>query len=125
MDNSPWKGLDLSNARRVNHNGQYDFFWVVVEDKQPALMLRLPIEPTSKPKLPELKNLIANFRIISGRWAFVLALKENSQAELLKLSAEMSLSQVRRLTIWMKHSLGRYNGLKGGIIFCVQDAQKV
>ncbi|MBF4279800.1 PD-(D/E)XK motif protein, partial [Vibrio anguillarum] len=78
MDNSPWKDLDHSNARRVNNNGQFDFFWVVVEEKMPALMLRLPIEPISKPKLPELKNLIANFRIISGRWAFVLALKEKS-----------------------------------------------
>ncbi|ELF6471910.1 PD-(D/E)XK motif protein [Vibrio vulnificus] len=82
MDNSPWKGLEPSDARRVNNNGLFDFFWVVVEGKMPALMLRLPIEPISKPKLPELKNLIANFRIISGRWSFVLALKEKSQAEL-------------------------------------------
>ncbi|ELF6480627.1 PD-(D/E)XK motif protein [Vibrio fluvialis] len=82
MDNSPWKDLDHSNARRVNNNGQFDFFWVVVEEKMPALMLRLPIEPINKPKLPELKNLITNFRIISGRWAFVLVLKEKSQAEL-------------------------------------------
>lgn len=82
MDNSPWKELDPGNAIRVNNNGQFDFFWVTVEEKMPALMLRLPIEPISKPKLPELKNLIASFRIISGRWAFVLALKENSQAEL-------------------------------------------
>ncbi|MBF4438191.1 PD-(D/E)XK motif protein, partial [Vibrio anguillarum] len=52
MDNSPWKDLDHSNARRVNNNGQFDFFWVVVEEKMPALMLRLPIEPISKPKLP-------------------------------------------------------------------------
>lgn len=82
MDNSPWKDLDPCDARRVSNNGQFDFFWVVVEEKMPAFMLRLPIEPISKPKLPELKNLIANFRIISGRWAFVLALKEKSQAEL-------------------------------------------
>lgn len=82
MDNSPWKDLESSDARRINNNGQFDFFWVVVEEKMPALMLRLPNEPISKPKLPELKNLLANFRIISGRWAFVLVLKENSQAEL-------------------------------------------
>ena len=82
MDNSPWKGLDPSNARRVNNNGHYDFFWVVVENGMPGLMLRLPTEPESKLKLPELKNIIASFRIISGRLALVIALKESSQAEL-------------------------------------------
>lgn len=82
MDSFSWKDLDSSNARRVNSNGKFDFFWVVVEDGKPGLMLILPTEPESKPKLPELKNLIANFRIISGRWAFVLALKESSQSEL-------------------------------------------
>ena len=82
MGSSPWKGLDPSDARRVNNNGQFDFFWVVTEKGMPGLMLRLPTKPESKPKLPELKNLIANFRIISGRWAFVLALKETNQSEL-------------------------------------------
>lgn len=82
MDNSPWKDLGLSNARRVNNNGQFDFFWVVVEGGMPGLMLRLPVEPISNPKLPELKNLIVSFRLISGRWAFVIVLKESSQVEL-------------------------------------------
>ncbi|MCF7502237.1 MULTISPECIES: PD-(D/E)XK motif protein [Vibrio] len=82
MDSSPWKDLDLSNARRVNNSGQFDFFWVVVEGGMPGLMLRLPIEPIAKLKLPELKHLLVNFRLISGRWAFVLALKESSQGEL-------------------------------------------
>lgn len=82
MDSSPWKGLEASDARRVNNNGQFDFFWIVVEKGVQGLMLRLPIEPDNKPKLPELKNLIVNFRIVSGRWAFVIALKESSQSGL-------------------------------------------
>lgn len=82
MDNSPWKCLEPSTARRVNDKGQFDFFWVLIEQGMPGLMLRLPNEPNNKAKLPELKSLIANFRIISGRWAFVIALKESSQAEL-------------------------------------------
>lgn len=82
MGSSPWEDLDLSNARRVNNNGQFDFFWVILEEKMLGLMLRLPIKPSSKSKLPELKNIISNFRIISGRWSFVLALKESCQSEL-------------------------------------------
>lgn len=82
MDSSPWKNLDPSNARRVNNKGRFDFFWIVIENGMPGLMLRLPTEPVNKPKLPQLKNLIANFRIVSGRWAFVLALKEVNQSEL-------------------------------------------
>ncbi len=48
----------------------------------PGLMLRLASMPDPLPRLPKLKNLVASFRHTSGSAAFVLGLKEPSQAEL-------------------------------------------
>lgn len=82
MSNSPWNKLEPGDARRVSSKGRFDFFWVVIESGVPGLMLKLPAEPSIVPKLPKLKNLVVSFRFVSGGWAFVLGLKERSQAEL-------------------------------------------
>tara|TARA_R110002049_G_scaffold281350_1_gene460911 strand:- start:8292 stop:9260 length:969 start_codon:yes stop_codon:yes gene_type:complete len=78
----PWNQLKADDARRVNAESRYDFFWVVLEAGMPGLMLKLPAIPESPPRFPKLKNLEVSFRSISGGSALVLGLKERSQAEL-------------------------------------------
>ncbi|MBO9445735.1 PD-(D/E)XK motif protein [Ruegeria sp. R14_0] len=79
---NPWERLDPDEAKRVDLEGRFDFFWVVLEAGMPGLMLKLPSLPRPLPRLPKLKNLIASFRTVSGGSAFVLGLKERSQVEI-------------------------------------------
>lgn len=78
----PWSKLPPDEARRVSATGQFDFFWVVLERGMPGLMLRLPQLPDPLPQLPKLKNLSVCFRTSGSAPAFVIALKERSQAEI-------------------------------------------
>ncbi len=78
----PWKQLAPGDARRVSSKGKFDFFWVVLEEGMPGLMLRVPSFPEPAPGLPRLKNLVLSFRTVEGGGAFVLGLKERSQAEI-------------------------------------------
>lgn len=78
----PWKQLAPGDARRVSSKGKFDFFWVVLEGGMPGLMLRVPSLPEPAPRLPGLKNLVLSFRTVEGGGAFVLGLKERSQAEI-------------------------------------------
>lgn len=78
----PWGKLPPDEARRVSATGQFDFFWVVLERGMPGLMLRLSQLPDPLPQLPKLKNLSVCFRTSGSVPAFVIALKERSQAEI-------------------------------------------
>lgn len=80
----PWKQLGPDNAKRVDADGQYDFFWVVLEAGAPGLMLQLPAIPQPVPRRPKLKNLEISFHQVAGGVAFVLSLKERSQVEIFK-----------------------------------------
>lgn len=82
MPHDPWVKLDPDDARRVNLGGHHDFFWVVLEAGMPGLMLKLPSLPQPVPRLPKLKNLVVSFRPVAGGSAFVIGLKERSQAEI-------------------------------------------
>ncbi len=78
----PWEMLGPGDARRVDIEGRYDFFWVVLEAGMRGLMLRLPSLPEPAPRLPKLKNLVASFRSIPSGLAYVLGLKDRSQTEI-------------------------------------------
>ena len=78
----PWKQLAPGDARRVSSKGKFDFFWVALEGGMPGLMLRLPSLPEPAPKLPRLKNLVLSLRTVEGGGAFILGLREKSQAEI-------------------------------------------
>jgi hypothetical protein len=80
--NNPWDQLNSDDARRVDTQGKYDFFWIMIEPKMPGLMLKLSNLPSKTPRLPKLKNLVISFRSIAGGAALVLGLKEHSQLEL-------------------------------------------
>ena len=77
-----WKNLKLGEARRVDVETRFDFFWVSLEGGLPGLMLKLNNPPNPLPRLPKLKNLTINFRQAVGGSAFVLGLKEKNQLEI-------------------------------------------
>ncbi len=78
----PWKELGSDDAKRVDFKGRFDFFWVVLDSEVPGLMLKLPALPQPVPRLPKLKSLLASFRTVSGKSAFVLGLRERSQVKI-------------------------------------------
>ena len=77
-----WKKLSSGEARRVNAQGRFDFFWIVLDEGILGLMLKLPDRPQPLPRLPKLKNLVTSFRSVPDGSAFVLGLRERSQAEI-------------------------------------------
>lgn len=76
-----WRNLATGDGQRVREDGRFDFFWAVLEDRSPALVLFLPELPTDNERLPRLKNLEAGFRMLS-RPAFYLKLIDASQRQL-------------------------------------------
>lgn len=78
----PWEKLGPDDARRVHPHGRYDFFWVVLEDGVPGLMLKLTSPLQGSPRLPRLRNLAAWIRPVASGSAFVLSLKEPGQIEI-------------------------------------------
>lgn len=78
-----WINLKPGHARRVNKDGSWDFFWIVLENNMPGLILMLP-DNFIKPEitLPKLKNIVVSFRLVPNGHAFVISLKDRSQVEL-------------------------------------------
>jgi len=117
----PWKKLDPDDAKRVNVEGRFDFFWVVLEAGTPGLMLRLPSLPKLLPRLPKLKNLETFFRPVSGGSAFVLGLKERSQAEIFETlcrdvvaAGETGVDYDEALSRTLRRTRRWYHLLRGG-----------
>lgn len=83
MTDDPWKTLAPGgvDARRVDPNGRYDFFWVVSGNGEPGLLLRIA-PGVDEPKLPRMRNLEMAFRNIGVDRALVLILKDGEQREL-------------------------------------------
>lgn len=80
----PWMKLGVGDASRVNSTGRFDFFWIVLEDGMPGLMLRLSDLPKPTHRLPKLKNLVISFRSAASGSVFVIGLKDLSQSEVFK-----------------------------------------
>src|SRR5690554_3051331 len=116
-----WAGIGLGNARRINLDGSYDFFWVVMEDGALGLMLKLSTLPTPLPKIPKLRNLDISFRSLAKGAAFVITLKERSQIELFEVlcldvvrAAESAESAVTALQLAIKRTYRWHYLLKSG-----------
>lgn len=117
----PWERLDPDEARRVNVEGRFDFFWVVLEAGMPGLMLKLPGLPRPLPRLPKLKNLVASFRPVSGGSTFVLGLKERSQVEIFETlcrdvvaAGETGTDRDESLSRTLQRTRRWYHLLRGG-----------
>lgn len=78
----PWEGLSFDQARRVDRNGQRDFFWAVVENDAPALVL--DIGPETKPvyPLPKIRSLDIRYGNIGASPALVVSLRDVEQIDL-------------------------------------------
>lgn len=120
--NNPWRTIELGSAKRVDINGHYDFFWAVIDNNLPSLMLKLKSLPSPLPKLPRLKSLQISFRSLSEGTALVISLKENSQTELFETLCHDVISAGEAATT-LESSLHRviqrtyrwYHLLKGGL----------
>lgn len=82
MNDTPWAGLGPDIGRRVDSEGRYDFFWAVMPNGLPALLLRVPEgTPTVQP-LPVLRNLSLSYRLVDNREIFCISLEDRSQIEI-------------------------------------------
>lgn len=81
MPNSPWDRLSIGDARRVNGTGQYDFFWIVLEDSVPALALKLGKADLPSHQIPKLRSLDLRYRLLNGVQALVLSLTDRSLSD--------------------------------------------
>ncbi|WP_324750982.1 PD-(D/E)XK motif protein [Sphingomonas sp. LY54] len=80
----PWQTLAPGSvdARRVDPDGRYDFFWVVSGRAEPGVLLRIPPGVAETTPLPKMRNLDIGFQDIGGSRALVLILKDLEQREL-------------------------------------------
>lgn len=84
MTEDPWKTLAAGgvDARRVDPNGQFDFFWVISGNGEPGLLLQLGHDVDVPNKLPKMRSLDLGFRTVGGARSLVLILKDAEQREL-------------------------------------------
>ena len=84
MTDDPWKALAAGgvDARRVDPDGRYDFFWVVSGNDEPGLLLRVAAGMEEPKQLPKMRSLDVGFRTVAGERALVLILKDAEQREL-------------------------------------------
>ena len=84
MTEGPWKNLAAGSvdARRVDPNGRYDFFWIVSGKGEPGLLLRVATDIEEPKHLPMMRSLDVGFRNVSGDRALVIILKDAEQQEL-------------------------------------------
>ncbi|MGO6676460.1 PD-(D/E)XK motif protein [Rhizobium leguminosarum] len=80
--NNPWDRLGVGEARRVNSQGKYDFFWIMLEGLRPGLILKLDEGQLLVEPLPILRSIDTRYRLVGGRLSFVLSLGDNGLIEL-------------------------------------------
>ncbi|WP_222054396.1 PD-(D/E)XK motif protein [Rhizobium laguerreae] len=80
--NNPWDRLGVGEARRVNSQGKYDFFWIMIEGLRPGLILKLDEGQLLVEPLPILRSIDTRYRLVGDRQSFVLSLGDNGLIEL-------------------------------------------
>ncbi|TAV14730.1 PD-(D/E)XK motif protein [Rhizobium pisi] len=81
-NNNPWDRLGVGEARRVNSQGKYDFFWIMLEGLRPGLILKLDEGQLLVEPLPILRSIDTRYRLVGERLSFVLSLGDNGLIEL-------------------------------------------
>lgn len=76
-----WHGLKAGDGRRVDAAGKFDFFWALLEQNTPALILRLTNDVDDTAALPKLKNIELKFRTLD-RKVLALRLLDGSQRDI-------------------------------------------
>ena len=82
MNDTPWAGLAPDIGRRVDSEGRYDFFWAVMPNGLPGLLLRLPEGTPTVHPLPVLQNLSLSYHVVDNREIFCISLADRSQLEI-------------------------------------------
>ncbi|NKM65288.1 PD-(D/E)XK motif protein [Rhizobium leguminosarum bv. viciae] len=80
--NNPWDRLGVGEARRVNSQGKYDFFWIMLEGLRPGLILKLDEGQLLVEPLPILRSIDTRYRLVGDRLSLVLSLGDNGLIEL-------------------------------------------
>ncbi|WP_221150676.1 PD-(D/E)XK motif protein [Rhizobium sp. NZLR8] len=80
--NNPWDRLGVGDARRVNSQGKYDFFWIMLEGLRPGLILKLDEGQLLVEPLPILRSIDTRYRLVGDRLSLVLSLGDNGLIEL-------------------------------------------
>ena len=80
----PWAGLTPGSidARRVDSANKHDLFWIVTDQKEPGLLLRLDSDTEEQAPLPRLQHLNLAYRPLSAGRALTISLKDREQREL-------------------------------------------
>ena len=80
----PWAGLrpGAIDARRLDSANRHDLFWVVTDQKEAGLLLRLEPDTEEPGVLPRLKHLQLACRNVGGGRALTIVLHDQEQREL-------------------------------------------
>ncbi|WP_372574847.1 PD-(D/E)XK motif protein [Ruegeria jejuensis] len=78
----PWLGLAFDQARRVDRNGKQDFFWAVVENNAPAVVLLLAPETDQLLPLPKIRSLDVRYGTVGTSSALLIVLREQEHIDL-------------------------------------------
>ena len=120
MTKDPWADLNPGSMKRVNADGLHDFFWAVVENNAPALVMVLPSDPTLNTKLPTLKNINMQYRAVNGK-ALIISLLEGAHRSIFETlcrdivsSAEGVVDEKAALERVIRRTRRWYFLLKGG-----------
>jgi hypothetical protein len=76
-----WNNLKSGEGRRVDAEGKFDFFWVILEKDSAALFLRLPDNFDDTISTPNFKSLEVQFRQLTHK-ALVVRLLDNTQKDI-------------------------------------------
>ena len=142
-----WSNLTADLGQRVDAASKFDFFWAILEDDSPALVLFLPTGTTEVENLPKLKQIDVQFRSLDKR-AFVLRLIDHAQkepfltmcldifraaevAETVELALNRAIRRTRRWHFLLKGgkpqglSTEEQRGLVGELIFLRELSDKI
>lgn len=77
----PWSGLTPGaiDARRVDSANKHDIFWIVTDQKEPGLLLRLYPDTEERVPLPRLQHLNLAYRSLGPVRALTISLKDGEQ----------------------------------------------
>ncbi|WP_196223489.1 PD-(D/E)XK motif protein [Roseibium sp. RKSG952] len=121
MTESPWKNLQVGEARRVDSQGKHDFFWIRMPDKSPGLLLRLSGDTSEIRPLPKLKHVGVFYQVVDGQNCYCVTLSESAHLDLFETlcrdvvkAAEEAPDQQSALARAVLRTLRWHHLLRGG-----------
>lgn len=117
----PWKGMSFDQARRVDRDGKQDFFWAVVENDSPALVLFLKEDTEQVRPLPGIRSLDVRYGKVRSSTALLIVLREAEQADLfatlcrdIVIAGEAAVDNDDALKCALMRTLRWHHLLRGG-----------